>query len=53
MTIDGEKRGLDSSKRRNTGRTFNPEEPVRKRCGRKLDLIYRDEELYTLRLDRH
>ncbi|KAG0340995.1 hypothetical protein BG000_010545 [Podila horticola] len=43
--VDGEKRGLDSSRKRNMGRHLNPEEPVRKRCGRKLDLICRDEEL--------
>ncbi|GJJ77616.1 hypothetical protein EMPS_09975 [Entomortierella parvispora] len=43
--VDGEKRGLDSSRRRNMGRQYNPEEPARKRIGRKLDLICRDEEL--------
>ncbi|KAF9578063.1 hypothetical protein BGW38_006352 [Lunasporangiospora selenospora] len=43
--VDGEKRGLDSSRRRNMGRQFNPEEPARRRCGRKLDLICRDEQL--------
>ncbi|KAF9364625.1 hypothetical protein BGX34_000929 [Mortierella sp. NVP85] len=43
--VDGEKRGLDSSRRRNMGRQFNPEEPIRRRCGRKLDLICRDEQL--------
>jgi hypothetical protein len=41
--IDGEKRGLDSSKRRNMGRAYNPDEPLRKKSGRKLDLICRDE----------
>ncbi|KAG0232823.1 hypothetical protein BGW42_007906, partial [Actinomortierella wolfii] len=39
--VDGEKRGLDSSRRRNMGREFNPEEPARRRCGRKLDLVSR------------
>ncbi|KAK3833215.1 MAG: hypothetical protein J3R72DRAFT_233056 [Linnemannia gamsii] len=43
--VDGEKRGLDSSRRRNMGRRFNPEEPTRRRCGKKLDLICRDEHL--------
>ncbi|KAF9091642.1 hypothetical protein BGX27_001995, partial [Mortierella sp. AM989] len=43
--IDGEKRGLDSSKRRNMGRAYIPEEPKHKKCGRKLDLICRDEVL--------
>ncbi|KAF9998085.1 hypothetical protein BGZ79_008231 [Entomortierella chlamydospora] len=43
FTVDGEKRGLDSSKRRNMGRTYNPEESGHKKCGRKLDLICRDE----------
>ncbi|KAF9364578.1 hypothetical protein BGX34_001125 [Mortierella sp. NVP85] len=41
--INGEKRGLDSSKRRNMGRVYNPDEPLRKKSGRKLDLICRDE----------
>ncbi|KAG0310789.1 hypothetical protein BGZ97_012310 [Linnemannia gamsii] len=45
VMVDGEKRGLDSSRRRNMGRQFNPEEPARRRCGRKLDLICRDEQL--------
>ncbi|KAF9151326.1 hypothetical protein BGX21_008515 [Mortierella sp. AD011] len=43
--VDGEKRGLDSFKRRNMGRTYIQEEPNHKRSGRKLDLICRDEVL--------
>ncbi|KAF9202165.1 hypothetical protein BGZ59_002288 [Podila verticillata] len=43
--VDREKRGLDSSKRRNMGRAYIPEEPKHKKCGRKLDLICRDEVL--------
>ncbi|KAF9997635.1 hypothetical protein BGZ65_006771 [Modicella reniformis] len=41
--LDGEKTGIDSSRRRNQGRTWNPEEDIpRKRLGRKLDMIARD-----------
>jgi hypothetical protein len=41
--IDGEKMGLDSSRRRNDGRQWTPDtKPHRKRIGRKLDLIARD-----------
>ncbi|KAF9931528.1 hypothetical protein BGZ65_004864, partial [Modicella reniformis] len=41
--IDGEKTGLDSSKRKNQGRQLNPDTSIpRKRMGRKLDLIARD-----------
>ena len=32
--VDGEKRGLDSSKRRNMGRAYIPEEPKHNKCGR-------------------
>lgn len=41
--IDGEKSGLESGKRKNTGRTVDPEIPTaRKKVGRKLDLVARD-----------
>ncbi|KAF9344835.1 hypothetical protein BGX34_005282 [Mortierella sp. NVP85] len=41
--IDGEKCGVESARRRNQGRSWNPEEDTpRKRMGRKLDLIARD-----------
>jgi hypothetical protein len=40
--IDGEKRGIDSSRRKNMGREFNPEEPSRKKIGKRLDLVCRD-----------
>ncbi|KAF9953394.1 hypothetical protein BGZ72_005465 [Mortierella alpina] len=40
--VDGEKRGLDSSRRKNMGRVFQPDEPCRKRAGKKLDLVCRD-----------
>lgn len=41
--IDGEKMGLESSRRKNDGRQWTPDtKPRRKRIGRKLDLIARD-----------
>ncbi|KAG0013439.1 hypothetical protein BGZ82_002142 [Podila clonocystis] len=41
--IDGEKAGLESGKRKNTGRKVDPEIPTaRKKIGRKLDLVARD-----------
>lgn len=41
--IDGEKAGLESGKRKNIGRKVDPEIPtVRKKIGRKLDLVDRD-----------
>ncbi|KAF9193598.1 hypothetical protein BGZ51_002886 [Haplosporangium sp. Z 767] len=41
--IDGEKAGLESSKRKNQGRQWRPDTPMpRKQVGRKLDLITRD-----------
>ncbi|KAF9370724.1 hypothetical protein CPB97_002525 [Podila verticillata] len=41
--IDGEKSGLESGKRKNTGRKVDPEIPTaRKKVGRKLDLVARD-----------
>ncbi|KAI1294072.1 hypothetical protein EDD11_008261, partial [Mortierella claussenii] len=41
--VDGEKGGIDSSRRKNIGRQYNAEEPSRKKMGKKLDLICRDE----------
>ncbi|KAF9123858.1 hypothetical protein BGW39_008637 [Mortierella sp. 14UC] len=41
--IDGEKAGLESGKRRNTGRKVDTETPApRKQAGRKVDLVARD-----------
>ncbi|KAG0266304.1 hypothetical protein BG011_002712 [Mortierella polycephala] len=41
--LDGEKTGIESSRRRNQGRTSSSEEDTpRKRFGRKLDMIARD-----------
>ncbi|KAI8594524.1 hypothetical protein EDD21DRAFT_393480 [Dissophora ornata] len=41
--VDGEKMGIDSSQRKNNDRHYNPDEPSRKKVGRKLDLVCRDE----------
>jgi hypothetical protein len=41
--VDGEKSGIDSTRRRNMDRQHNPDGTSRKKTGKKLDLICRDE----------
>ncbi|KAG0093597.1 hypothetical protein BGZ92_004196 [Podila epicladia] len=47
--VEGEKRGYESSKRRNMGQVYSPEEIKHKKCG--LDLICHDEILREVNRD--